>query len=225
MTYFGERQSGIIFAADLPSFDDNARILEKVADVVDVIKVNVPLLYSETPKVIRRLSESFGLPVFADLKVADVPHTNNRIVEIACENGAAALMVHGIVGPDALMDCMETADGNLGIIVQLELTNPGGKLFTARLADEMAQLAASLGVFGVQAPGNRPERIQAIREIVGPERVIVCCGVGYQGGSLDEVIRAGGSYSIVGRAIYNADDPRRAVAELGSAGQDANHAV
>jgi orotidine-5'-phosphate decarboxylase len=212
--FFGSIKTGIIFAADLPSYDENARVLEKVADTVDVIKVNVPLLYTETPAVIRKLSRTFGLPVFADLKVADVPHTNNKIVEIAADNEAAAVMVHGIVGPDALLGCIEAASGRLGIIVQLELTNPGGKLFTARIADEMAELAASLGVYGVQAPGNRPERIAQIRNIVGTERVIVCCGVGAQGGTLSEVRGAGGSYGIIGRSIYQADDPRAAVIQI-----------
>jgi orotidine-5'-phosphate decarboxylase len=212
--FFGERRSGIIFAADLPTYDDNARVLEQIADVVDVIKVNVPLLYVETPKVVQRLARTFGLPVFADLKIADVPHTNNKIVEIAAENEASAVMVHGIVGPDALMGCVETADGRCGIIVQLELTNPGGKLFTARIADEMAQLASGLGVYGMQAPANRPERIAAIRNIVGPEAVVVCCGVGAQGGSLGEVLRCGGSYGIIGRSIYAAPDPRAAVTEI-----------
>ncbi|MBM4319742.1 MAG: orotidine-5'-phosphate decarboxylase [Deltaproteobacteria bacterium] len=209
--HFGPRRSGIIFAADLPGFAANARVLERIADRIDVIKVNCPLLYTEGIGVISRLTRGFGLPVFADLKVADVPHTDRRIVELVREQGGAALMVHGIVGPDALAACQEAAGDALGIVVQLELTHPGGRVFTAPLALDMATLAASLGLFGVQAPGNRPERIRAIRQAVGPAPVVVCCGVGRQGGSYAAVMAAGGSYAIVGRAIYQAEQPRLAL--------------
>ena len=157
--YLGERRSGIIFAADLPSFEENAKVLRRIGDTIDVIKVCNPLVFSEGASVMGRLSDTFGKPVFADLKVADVPHTSARIVEIVRASGGSAVMVHGFVGPDSIVDCMYAAKGEVDIIVQLELTNPGGKLFTAPIAKEMARLATNLGVYGTQAPGNRPQRI------------------------------------------------------------------
>ncbi|MDX9720472.1 MAG: orotidine-5'-phosphate decarboxylase [Myxococcota bacterium] len=213
-SFFGELRSAIIFAADLPSFAENARILDQIRAHIDVVKINCPLLYREGVGVIGRLVRDYGLPVFADIKVADVPHTNAAIVELMAEQGAAAVMVHGIVGPDGIQAAIDAAASQLAIIVQLELTNPGGKLFTQPIAEDMAGLAKELGAFGVQAPGNRPERIQRIRSIVGPEMVIVCCGVGRQGGRFQAVRRAGGSYAIIGRAIYEADDPIAAIEEL-----------
>ena len=39
-------------------------------------------------------------------------------------------------------------------------------------------------------------------------------GVGAQGGSAADVIRAGADYVIVGRAIYQADDPKGAAREI-----------
>jgi len=215
--YFGEVKSGVIFAADLPTFDENAKVLSQVSDYVDVIKINTPLVFQEGPQVISRLASTFGKPVFADLKVADVPHTNVKVVKMVRDNGGAAVMVHGFVGPDGLSDCVEAADNRIGIIVQLELTNPGGIMFTAPIANDMARLASEMGVYGSQAPGNRPDRIAEIRQIMGPDAVLVCCGVGAQGGSHDLVQQAGGTYSIVGRAIYAAADPRaaaRAIAEM-----------
>jgi orotidine-5'-phosphate decarboxylase len=207
----GEKRTGLIFAADLPSFDENARVLDVISEYVDVIKVCNPLVMREGAATIRKLADRYGKPVFADLKVADVPHTSAQIVKIVADNGGSAVMVHGFVGPDGISECMEAAGDNVGIIVQLELTNPGGKLFTAPIANDMARLAADMGVYGTQAPGNRPNRIAEIRDIIGPDPVIVCCGVGAQGGKHNEVMQAGGTYSIVGRAIYNAEDPVQAV--------------
>ncbi|MCE9531287.1 MAG: orotidine 5'-phosphate decarboxylase [Planctomycetes bacterium] len=46
--FFGSPRSRIIFAADLPSEAENCRILDQIAEEVDVIKVNVPLILRET---------------------------------------------------------------------------------------------------------------------------------------------------------------------------------
>lgn len=212
--FFGEPRSRIIFAADMTTLDDNCRVLDKCADQVDVVKINVPLVLRETPDVVRQLKERFGLPIFADMKVADVPHTCRGIISVMKDAGADAVMVHGIVGPDALQDCVDAASGSLGIIVQLELTHPGGLMFTQGIAEDMAAAATTVDVFGFQAPGNRPDRIHAIRSLVGPTPVIVCCGVGAQGGVHHKVLAAGGDYAIIGRAIYNSPDPCSAIKAL-----------
>lgn len=209
--FFGTPNTRIMFAADLPTYDGNARILDQVSDAIDVIKINCPLVYREGLRVISRLQDRFQRPVFADLKVGDVPHTNAAIVALARDAGAAAIMVHAFTGPDGIEAAIEASQQKLGIICQIELTNPGGKIFNAPISNDMAKLAGSCRIFGVQAPGNRPDRIAAIREIVGPERTIVCCGVGAQGGNYGKVINSGGSYAIIGRAIYNAPDPAKAV--------------
>jgi orotidine-5'-phosphate decarboxylase len=212
--YFGVPRSHIILAADKPTYEENCRVVEQVHDKIDVIKISTALVLQESPRVVKRLQDRFGLPVFADMKIADVPHTCCAIVGVMKEAGANAVMVHGFVGPDAIQDCIEEADGKLGVIVQLELTHPGGLLFTQPIAEDMASAAASLDIFGVQAPGNRPQRVSAIRSIVGDDVAVVCCGVGAQGGKYGEVLAAGGDYAIIGRAIYNADDPAAAVEDI-----------
>lgn len=208
--YFGPINKRLIFAADLPDFEANTRILDQISDFVDVIKLSSPQVYEYGAKIVERFTERYNLPVFADIKVADVPHTDAKIVDLMRRVGASAVMVHGYLGPDALDACIDASRGELGIIVQLELTSPGGKLFSARIADEVAKVAATLPIYGMQAPGNRPDRIAAIREIVGPTPIIVCCGVGAQGGTLSQVVASGGDYAIVGRAIYESPSPREA---------------
>ena len=48
-------------------------------------------------------------------------------------------------------------------------------------------------------------------EVITPDKMIVCCGIGAQGGEFGAAIRAGASYEIIGRAIYDAPDPRARV--------------
>lgn len=76
----------------------------------------------------------------------------------------------------------------------------------APLAERMARLAADVGATGVVAPATRPERIRAIRSIIG-ERIIISPGVGAQGGSAGSALEAGVDYLIVGRSIYEARVP------------------
>jgi orotidine-5'-phosphate decarboxylase len=88
-------------------------------------------------------------------------------------------------------------------------------MFTAQHAEEMARMGCENGAVGFIAPATRPDRIKLIRSIVG-DRLILTPGVGAQGGSASAAIEAGADYVIVGRSIYEADDPAavaRSIAE------------
>ncbi|MCJ7463580.1 MAG: orotidine 5'-phosphate decarboxylase, partial [Thermoplasmata archaeon] len=76
-----------------------------------------------------------------------------------------------------------------------------------------AALAKSAGARGIVAPATRPERIAALRKIIGGLEII-SPGVGAQGGKASDAIRAGADYIIVGRAIYDAPDPGGAAKAL-----------
>lgn len=212
--YFGQWKTGIIFAADMPSSEDNFRILDEIHESIDVIKISGFLALKESVRCIRRFKDRYNKPIFADFKVADVPHTNEKIIELVKDQGGSAVMVHGIIGPDGIESCLKAANEQLGIIMQIELTNPGGLVFTSPIAEDLAKLASYTDVYGVQAPGNRPDKIAKIREIVGTKKTIVCCGVGFQGGTFQSVLKAGGNYPIIGRAIYEASNPREAIMQL-----------
>jgi orotidine-5'-phosphate decarboxylase len=90
-----------------------------------------------------------------------------------------------------------------------EMSHPGGVEFTAPNAEALARVGVECGAKGFIAPATRPDRIAAIRAIIG-DREILSPGVGAQGGSAASAIRAGADYVIAGRAIYNAEDPRAA---------------
>ena len=69
------------------------------------------------------------------------------------------------------------------------------------------------GASGIIAPGTRTERIRELRKIVG-NLLILTPGIGAQGGSASEAIKAGADFVIVGRAIYNASSPRNAAENI-----------
>ena len=198
------KQTRMVLALDETDGDKALRIVEQVSEYIDAVKINWPLVLTAGPEMITKLSEISD--VICDFKVADIPNTVSLIVSNAVARGASAVIVHAFTGDDSLRAAVEAA-GDAEIYAVTEMSHPGGKMFTAKHAEEMARLGVECGAAGFIAPATRPERIAAIRSIIG-DRKILSPGVGAQGGSASSAITAGADYVIVGRAIYKADDPR-----------------
>ena len=196
--------SRLVLALDETDGKKALAIAEAVCDTVDAIKINWPLVLSEGPQMITKLSEMTD--VICDFKVADIPNTVRLIVENAVSRGASAVIVHAFTGDDSLKAAVEAA-GDAEIYAVTEMSHPGGKMFTAKHAEEMAQLGVECGVKGFIAPATRPERIADIRKIIGDLKIL-SPGVGAQGGKASDAIKAGATYAIVGRAIYGSEDPK-----------------
>ena len=197
-----QKKNRIILALDVTSRADAMRVVEAVKGYVDAIKINWPLILATGPDMIREMSRVKD--VICDFKIADIPNTNKLIVEQAMSRGASAVICHGFTGDDSVKACVDAAKGQVFVVI--EMSHPGGKQFTAPLADKFAALAKSAGARGIVAPATRPERIAALRKIIGGLEII-SPGVGAQGGKASDAIRAGADYIIVGRAIYDAPDP------------------
>lgn len=205
-----KKNSRIILALDETDGRKALEIAESVSDVVDAIKINWPLVLSEGPGMITSLAQMTD--VICDFKVADIPNTVRLIVENAVSRGASAVIVHAFTGDDSLKAAVDAA-GDAEIYAVTEMSHPGGKMFTAKHAEEMARLGVECGVSGFIAPATRPERISAIREIAGDLKIL-SPGVGAQGGKASDALRAGADYAIVGRAIYGSADPRASAEEF-----------
>lgn len=209
--YLGTPDTNIMLALDTEDRSESFRVMEQCCDLIDVVKFNYPLILKEGLGIMTEIKDKFDLPLVADFKVADVPVTNNKIIKLAMNAGANAILVHGFIGADAIMEMKEIVSDKIGIIIVTELTHPGGLEFTRKHSKEFAELCNFLDCYGIQAPGNRPDQIKVLREIIGPDKVIVSCGLGVQSGKFDEAIEAGADFGIIGRAIYEAKNPREAV--------------
>ncbi|MCL2031708.1 MAG: orotidine-5'-phosphate decarboxylase [Methanomassiliicoccaceae archaeon] len=205
-----KRDTGLILALDETDAVKAMRIAAAVSDKVDAIKINWPLILSAGPDVITQLSEVSD--VICDLKVADIPNTVRLIVEGAVSRGASGVIVHAFTGEDSLREAVSAA-GDAEIFAVTEMSHPGGGTFTAKHAEEMAEMGVRCGVAGFIAPATRPDRIRAIRSIAGDLKIL-SPGVGAQGGSALSAISAGADYVIVGRTIYGADDPASVASSL-----------
>jgi orotidine-5'-phosphate decarboxylase len=198
-------KKGLIMALDLIEREKALDIAGNVADYIDFIKVNYPLVLSSGIGVIGELAEI--KPVIADFKIADIPYTSTLIAKIAFENGAFAVICHGFAGSDTLKAVLDVAEEYGGeVYVVTELSSPGGREFLQRHADSIAMLARDIGCHGIIAPATRPERIKDLRKIAGDMKIL-SPGVGVQGGDVVTTLEAGADYIIVGRTIYASEDP------------------
>lgn len=214
-----KRETGVVLALDETDPEKAMAIVRDVSEYIDAVKINWPLVLSAGPEMITRLSEVSD--VICDFKVADIPNTVRLIVEGCVERGASAVIVHAFTGGDSMEAAVAAAGGRAMVIAVTEMSHPGGLMFTSKHAEEMAAMGVEKGAMGFIAPATRPDRIRAIRGIVG-DRLILTPGVGAQGGSAPAAIEAGADYVIVGRAIYEADDPK---AVAGSVAESIRHLI
>jgi len=204
-----QRKNRVILALDVKSRADALRVVEAARDHIDAVKVGWPLILATGPDIISDIAKLKD--VICDMKIADIPSVNTLIVDQAIRRGASAVICHGFVGDDSVKACVEAAKGQAFVVT--EMSHPGGKQFTAPVADKLAALARSAGARGIVAPATRPERIAELRRIIG-KLEIISPGVGAQGGKASDTIKAGADYIIVGRAIYEAQDPKAAAKAL-----------
>jgi orotidine-5'-phosphate decarboxylase len=195
----------LILALDVTERSRALEIARSCAPYLDAIKIGYPLVLSCGLSIAHELI-TVGLPLIADFKVADIPSTNALICEQVFGAGFDAVIAHGFPGVDSLRACVESAHAHGGsVYVVAEMSHPGAVEFFPPVAERIAYLAVESGAEGIIAPATRPDRITALRTIVGA-RKIYSPGVGVQGGDLERVASLADGV-IVGRSIYDHPNP------------------
>ena len=199
----------LILALDVNDRTQAKKIAKACAPHIDAIKLGYPLILSCGLEFAEELGD-LDLPLIADFKVADIPNTNKLIAEQVFDAGFASIICHGFTGKDAVQACVDVAaDYGGACFVVAEMSHPGATaFFHGGAAEKIAELAMECGADGIIAPATRPERVKVLRKIVA-NRKILSPGVGAQGGDAEAVAKIVDGI-IVGRAIYEAEDPAAA---------------
>ena len=179
-----------------------------------------------------RLGEGLGASVFLDLKLHDIPETVERAVASACGLGVRYLTLHAAGGPRMLEGAarrVEKEKSSLTLLAVTVLTSlddadlravgvndgPGAQ------ALRLAKLAVSSGVKGLVSSAAE---VRQLREVLGPEIVLVTPGIRpadsaggddqKRVGTPTSAIRDGSSVLVVGRPIRDAADPAAAARRI-----------
>jgi orotidine-5'-phosphate decarboxylase len=200
----------LILALDVTEKKTALAIAHECAPYLDAIKLGYPLILACGLSIAQEM-EIEDLPLIADFKVADIPNTNRLIAEQVFDAGFSSIICHGFTGKDAVQACVDTSfDYGGSCFVVAEMSHPGAtRFFHGGTAELIAKLAIECGADGIIAPATRPDRVKILRGIIGT-RKILSPGIGAQGGDLDTIAQLADGI-IIGRAIYEADDPAAAV--------------
>jgi len=183
--------------------------LQEVEDHVAAVKINYPLLLSLGPDLTAELLDEVDIVGIGDFKVADIDNTSRWIGKQAMEMGFDAVIAHPFVGFEKGLSGLfeEVRDHEGGVILVINMSHPGSKQFITPNAEGLAGFARERDADGVIAPATRPEEVEQARTWIGSEILLLTPGIGAQGGKPGDAIAAGADYEIVGRAIYQAEDP------------------
>jgi len=207
-------KNNIILAMDLMDLKEAESVCESINQYIDTIKIGYPLTLAEGLSTIGFFKDNFDYKVICDYKVADIPATNEKIANQTFDAGADAIICHGFVGSDSVDACKTSAEDHGGEVFLLtEMSHPGAIKFLQPNADEIARMGVEMGITNYVAPSTRPERLSEIRDIVGKDAFMISPGVGTQGGDPRETLKYSNAL-IIGRSIYNAEDPEKATKDI-----------
>ncbi len=224
----------ILVALDFPKMDEALDMAVALSPHVGGFKVGLELIMSAGPDAVSRVAE-LGLPVFADVKLHDIPTTVSGAAREIARHGARWITVHGS-GGRAMIEAARSGmsevagEGTAGILVVTVLTSldaadlaaSGVERTVLRQVEAMSRLAVASGAEGVICS---PFEARAAKD-AGPGLIAVTPGVRLVDGTADdqkrvvapsEAVALGSDYLVVGRSITRADDPVSAASEVAAA--------
>ncbi|MCW4017155.1 MAG: orotidine 5'-phosphate decarboxylase [Candidatus Bathyarchaeota archaeon] len=228
------KQSSIILALDFPyqGKQERGNLLTKAKNLLDTVSpyicavkfnhhLTLPLGIFDGVQALVEQAHKRGLLAIMDCKVNDIGNTNNVIAEYYYDAGFDAVIANPFVGLEqGIKPILDVAtERHRGVILLAYMSHKGaaeGYGQTIRDAETgvetkqylaFARKAARWNADGVVVGATVPEKIREIRFVLGEEVPIYSPGVGAQGGSVEDSVKAGARYLIVGREIVHADDP------------------
>lgn len=207
-------KNNLILALDVTNKNEAIEICKKVSPYINTIKIGYPLTLAEGLGIIKIIKDEFNANIICDYKVADIDATNSKICDLTFDAGADAIICHGFVGSDSVQACLDSGNNHeKEIFLLTEMSHPGAKMFLQKDAEEIAKMGVDMGITNYVAPATRLDRLSKIRDIVGSDACIISPGVGKQGGDAKKTLEFA-SAIIVGRSIYESDDPALACEKI-----------
>jgi orotidine-5'-phosphate decarboxylase len=215
----------LIVALDVPNALAGLNLAEKLGDAVSFYKIGLGMLTGGGLALANELKEAHGKRIFLDMKLFDIGATVENAVRGLAQYDLDFLTVHG--DPYVVKAAKEGASGKdmkilaVTILTSLDRADLDGALIKPGeirdLVQERAGNAFAAGADGIIASPQEAALIRALPEAEG--KLIVTPGVRPAGAALGDqkrvatpaqAIKDGVDHMVVGRPIWQADDPRAA---------------
>lgn len=215
----------LIVAMDVPNALAGLELAKKLGDSVSFYKIGLGMLTGGGLALANELKGEQGKKIFLDMKLFDIGATVEAAVRALSRFDLDFLTVHG--DPHVVTAAKQGAAGkDLKILAVTFLTSldradlDAALIRDGALADLVAERAARAflaGADGVIASPREAARIRALPEAAG--KLIVTPGVRPAGAALGDqkrvetpasALQAGADHLVVGRPIWQAEDPQAA---------------
>lgn len=218
--------SPIYVAIDTPDLEKARALAGQVRHHVGGLKLGLEFFCANGHHGVHEMVK-FGLPIFLDLKLHDIPNTVAKAIQALHVLEPAVLTVHAAGGRAMLEDAKAAAGLNTRVVAVTVLTSlDNGDLqdigVGAKAEDQVARLAdlaRDAGLDGIVCSGAEV----ALAKQAWPDGFFVVPGVRPAGGAMGDQKRAvtprealdrGASILVVGRPISLAENPDMAAREI-----------
>jgi len=216
----------LILVLDSPSPREVTPILQQLKGTVRWVKIGLEMFTASGPDCVREIA-GMGFNVFLDLKLHDIPNTVAKAVESVAKLPIQMLTLHAGGGREMMAWAVKAQRQHaphlrlLGVTV---LTSMSARdLAGVGVASSPEEQVIRLGRLAVEAglPGLvcSPLELAPLRAALGAEIALVTPGIRPREAKADDqtrvmtpamAARAGASYIVVGRPIFQAPDPAAA---------------
>jgi orotidine-5'-phosphate decarboxylase len=198
------------------------KIIEKLERSIVAIKINYHLLIPLELKKVQNIigtAHKKGILAIADIKLNDISSTNLIVGDNLWQAGFDAIIANPIAGyHEGIEPLIEQAHKiGKGIILLVYMSHKGaedGYGLTvkgennkqSKLYELFLEKALNWEADGVIIGATKPDIISYSAEKLNGRIPIFCPGVGFQGGSHIDAVKAGANFLIIGRTILDATD-------------------
>ncbi|MFP7833447.1 3-hexulose-6-phosphate synthase [Marisediminicola sp. LYQ134] len=200
-------------AMDVLTTDAALELAGKVAPHVDIIELGTPLIKAEGLCAVRAIKDAHpDKIVFADLKTMDAGELE---ADIAFSAGADLVTVLGTAGDSTIAGAVKAARAH-GKGVVVDLIGVKDKVTRAREVTELGAEFVEMHA-GLDEQAEEGFTFQTLLDDGAEADVAFSVAGGVSTKTIADVQNAGARVAVAGGAIYGADDPAAAAAELRAA--------
>lgn len=226
----------VISALDVATMDEALRLVDSLDGKLSLFKVGSRMFTRYGPELLEALAAR-DVDVFLDLKFHDIPNTVAGAVESALGFDNVFMMtVHASGGADMIARAAEAADERadnppkivavtaLTSLSAADMSQIGVDMALDEWAYSLGELALDAGADGLVCSAHEAAQM---RDRFGDQPLLVTPGIRpkKQMAANDDqsrvmtpkdALETGSDYLVIGRPIYQADDPAGAVEEIGA---------
>jgi orotidine-5'-phosphate decarboxylase len=217
-------------AVDTPDIDRAIFLAEEVGNAFKGIKLGLEFFMSHGPDGVKRVMDALGddVSLFLDLKLHDIPNTVAGSLRAVSNLGADYITVHAAGGADMIKASVEAlSDVDTQILCVTVLTSLSEIDVAAFSSNSLPETALSLAKNAFAAGGHglvcSAHEVKLLRAEFGQDIVLMVPGIRQSSGAdgdqkrvmtAEQAMNAGATHLVIGRAVTQAVDPKRAAEDI-----------